>query len=237
MGTLRFTDTHWSGLMDSEELPSNVSGHSWELPTDSPLDAAFQIGDQGCCLQPHHCLTTRTQRSGSSGLSQEGLEEGAAVSPQHSVPPEQAIPQDGPGKLPRAETQPPGPALRALSGQCPGRDSASRPRGGGGAGHRTTQDRLPGSLPEHQGWQARPPPARGAASCCLLHLLSGQPGSDTWSDIRCTTGHQAHGPAPLSLQLGQGRKGAPSPSGTVPSTGHLLFPILELPADRKRLVL
>lgn len=61
--------------MDSEELPSNISGHSWELPTDSPLDAAFQIGDQGCCLQPHHCLTTRTQRSGSSGLSQEGLEE------------------------------------------------------------------------------------------------------------------------------------------------------------------
>lgn len=43
--------------MDSEELPSNVSGHSWELPTDSPLDAAFQIGDQGCCLQPHAPLS------------------------------------------------------------------------------------------------------------------------------------------------------------------------------------
>lgn len=152
-------------------------------------------------------------------------------------PLEQAIPQDGPGKLPGAETQPPGPAPRALSGQCPGGDSASRPRGGGGAGHRTTHDRLPGSLPKHQGWQARPPPAHGAASCCLLHLLSGQPGSDTWSNIRCTTGRRAHSPAPLSLKLGQGRKGAPSPSDTVPPTGHSLLLILELPADRKRLVL
>lgn len=151
---------------------------------------------------------------------------------------EQAIPQDRPGKLPGAETWPPGPALRVLSGQCPGGDSVPREMG---------EEREQATGPHRTAGQvhclntkAGEPGPCLPASCCLHRPLSRQPGSNTRSNVGCTARDRAELPAvrpgpstnllgrahslpPLSPELGQSRKGAPSPSDTVPQSTTCSF--------------
>ena len=151
-----------------KRLPAHL-GAGQALPPDAPPDAAFQIGDQGGSVRPHHCQTT-PQRLGNLSLGRQNP----------GLWPKRALPEGsggagrgltsrlcaswtsnprGAGGATAARAETPGPALRAAWGW--GLEGQRRWAGGAATGPHST--RLPGPPSESQGQRARPSSAQSQA--------------------------------------------------------------------------